>query len=178
MLEKVKMHPNLVTATRDAELNTSRWQSRDYHDIIAECSKISLDCYESSLPEEMPSGFSNMGSNCGIADPEDAGSRRYGAELNLEDVLKIPTSAMLSQALEVAEVKNLAHFLDEQSTAPPTPLSLSTASGLPYSHTGLSVKTNLPAETAMEATPENTPVKVRLTFFYWFVFNGSRGKWV
>lgn len=165
MLEKVKMHPNLVTATRDAELNISRWQSRDYHDIIAECSKISLDGYESSLPEEIPSGFTNMGPNSCLEDKFST-TQTLGSELNLEDVLKIRTSTFISQAMDIPDMHSLAQFIEEfPGTAPPTPLSISSSSGLPYSHTGLTIKTNLPAETAMEATPENTPVKVCCILF-------------
>ncbi|ODN00089.1 Hamartin, partial [Orchesella cincta] len=164
MLEKVKMHPHLVTATKEGELNPARWRSRDYHDIISECSKISLDGYESSLPEEMPSGFSNLGSNTGNINERRV--QNSTAELSLEDVLKIPNTTMFSQAMSTSDLNSLVNYIDDFSnTAPPTPLSVTTgsSSNVPMSHTGLTVRTNLPlpTETAMEATPENTPVKDR-----------------
>ncbi|CAL8113121.1 unnamed protein product [Orchesella dallaii] len=162
MLEKVKMHPHLVTATKEGELNPARWRSRDYHDIISECSKISLDGYESSLPEEMPSGFSNLGSNSGSI--QERKVQNCSAELSLDDVLKIPTT-LFSQAMSSSDLNSLVTYIDDFSnTAPPTPLSVNTgSSNVPLSHTGLTVRTNLPlpTETAMEATPENTPVKDR-----------------
>lgn len=158
MLEKVKMHPNLVTATREGEMSTARWQSRDYHDIIAECSKISLDGCETSLPEEIPSSFTNLGTN----EESGFGMKRYGMEFNVVDVLSIPTSTLLSQALDNSDLSSLGQLIDDYSnTAPPTPLSVTASSSAPFSqHGGHTVKTSLPAETAMEATPENTPVKV------------------
>jgi len=159
------MHPHLVTATKEGELNPARWRSREYHDIITECSKISLDGYESSLPEEIPCGFTNLGSNSGSIN----GRRVHNcsAELSLDDVLKIPNTTLFSQAMSTSDLNSLVNYIDDFSnTAPPTPLSVTTTGSssnvVPLSHTGLTVRTNLPlpTETAMEATPENTPVKV------------------
>jgi len=53
MLETVKMHPMLVTATKESEVLATRWKSKEYHEIIAECSQVSLDVLESGLAEEI-----------------------------------------------------------------------------------------------------------------------------
>jgi hypothetical protein len=53
MLETVKMHPMLVTATKESELSPSRWRNKEYHEIIAECAQVSLDVLESGLAEEI-----------------------------------------------------------------------------------------------------------------------------
>ncbi|XP_074655191.1 hamartin-like isoform X2 [Tubulanus polymorphus] len=46
MLERVRMHPLLVTASKDQEVSTSRWKHMEIHDIIIECAKMSLDVIE------------------------------------------------------------------------------------------------------------------------------------
>ena len=43
MLNHVKMHPSLVTQTRDYEKTASRWKRMELHDIIVESSRYSLD---------------------------------------------------------------------------------------------------------------------------------------
>ena len=45
MLNTVKMHPMLVTQTRDNEKLASRWKRMELHDIIVESSRYSLGDY-------------------------------------------------------------------------------------------------------------------------------------
>ncbi|XP_036454089.1 TSC complex subunit 1a isoform X3 [Colossoma macropomum] len=61
MLEHVRIHPELVTGTKDYELDPNRWKRFETHDIVIECAKVSLDpkeasCEEgySSLPDHVP----------------------------------------------------------------------------------------------------------------------------
>ncbi|XP_072521310.1 TSC complex subunit 1a isoform X2 [Salminus brasiliensis] len=61
MLEHVRIHPELVTGTKDYELDPIRWKRFETHDIVIECAKVSLDpkeasCEEgySSLPDHVP----------------------------------------------------------------------------------------------------------------------------
>jgi len=134
MLDKVKMHPSLVTGTKEGELAPNRWKSKEYHDVIAECSKISLDVFESSFPEEVNKAFSGLVK-------ESSSSTSCVASENMENtIFKLPMSNLISQAMS-SEMTNLSTYIDDSNTAPPTPLSVH-------------------LETAMEATPENTPVKV------------------
>ncbi|XP_064649167.1 hamartin-like isoform X2 [Lineus longissimus] len=46
MLERVRMHPQLVTSSKEKEMSTSRWKSMEIHDITIECAKMSLDMIE------------------------------------------------------------------------------------------------------------------------------------
>lgn len=48
LLETVRMHPLLVTATKDSELNSVRWKEMEPHDVVVECAKLSLDYYQVS----------------------------------------------------------------------------------------------------------------------------------
>jgi hypothetical protein len=46
MLERVRMHPQLVTGSKEKEMSTSRWKTMEIHDITIECAKMSLDMIE------------------------------------------------------------------------------------------------------------------------------------
>ncbi|KAK9955232.1 hypothetical protein ABG768_015118 [Culter alburnus] len=56
MLEHVRIHPELVTGTKDHELDPSRWKRFEIHDIVIECAKVSLDPKEASCEE----GYASM----------------------------------------------------------------------------------------------------------------------
>uniref|UniRef100_W5MEW3 TSC complex subunit 1a n=1 Tax=Lepisosteus oculatus TaxID=7918 RepID=W5MEW3_LEPOC len=56
MLEHVRIHPELVTGTKDHELDPTRWKRFEVHDIVIECAKVSLDPKEASCEE----GYSTM----------------------------------------------------------------------------------------------------------------------
>uniref|UniRef100_A0A8C6KUD5 TSC complex subunit 1b n=1 Tax=Nothobranchius furzeri TaxID=105023 RepID=A0A8C6KUD5_NOTFU len=51
MLEHVRVHPELVTGTKDHELDPTRWKRYEIHDIVIECAKVSLDPKEASCEE-------------------------------------------------------------------------------------------------------------------------------
>ncbi|XP_021953152.1 hamartin isoform X2 [Folsomia candida] len=170
MLEKVKMHPALVTSTKEGELLPQRWRSKEYHQVIAECSKISLDVYESSFPEEITPTFTRLGSLEFDSDPAASSSAttiaRGGSlttttlgDWTIESLLKLPPSSLISQSMRTSDLTSLVTYLDDtSSTAPPTPLSVGGGGGPIL----LNRTTTSPPETAMEATPENTPIRVQL----------------
>ena len=56
IMSTVKMHPLLVTHTRDHEKSTDRWKRMEVHDIIVDSSRISLLSQESSKEEELEYG--------------------------------------------------------------------------------------------------------------------------
>ncbi|XP_073456647.1 hamartin [Aquarana catesbeiana] len=51
MMEHVRIHPELVTGSKDHELDPGRWRRLETHDIVVECAKISLDPNEASYEE-------------------------------------------------------------------------------------------------------------------------------
>ncbi|XP_054600706.2 TSC complex subunit 1b isoform X1 [Nothobranchius furzeri] len=59
MLEHVRVHPELVTGTKDHELDPTRWKRYEIHDIVIECAKVSLDPKEASCEE----GYATMPEN-------------------------------------------------------------------------------------------------------------------
>ncbi|KAM9446093.1 TSC complex subunit 1a isoform 2-T2 [Clarias gariepinus] len=71
MLEHVRIHPELVTGTKDYELDPIRWKRFETHDIVIECAKVSLDpkeasCEEgySSLPDHVPQRLIDSSRSC------------------------------------------------------------------------------------------------------------------
>ncbi|XP_052220850.1 hamartin-like isoform X5 [Dreissena polymorpha] len=51
MLERVRLHPHLITGTKEQETSTQRWKKKECHDIIVECNKMSLDPIEGTWEE-------------------------------------------------------------------------------------------------------------------------------
>ncbi|XP_060763390.1 TSC complex subunit 1a isoform X2 [Neoarius graeffei] len=71
MLEHVRIHPELVTGTKDYELDPIRWKRFETHDIVIECAKVSLDpkeafCEEgyTSLPDRVPRQLGDSSRSC------------------------------------------------------------------------------------------------------------------
>ncbi|GFU02012.1 hamartin [Nephila pilipes] len=62
MLERVRLHPLLVTASKETELSALRWKKMAYHDVIVECASISLDAIEGIL-EPVRSKHPTLSSN-------------------------------------------------------------------------------------------------------------------
>lgn len=51
MMEHVRIHPELVTGSKDHELDPRRWKRLETHDVVIECAKISLDPSEASYED-------------------------------------------------------------------------------------------------------------------------------
>ncbi|CAO2598425.1 Tsc1 [Lemmus lemmus] len=51
MMEHVRIHPELVTGSKDHELDPRRWKTLETHDVVIECAKISLDPTEASCED-------------------------------------------------------------------------------------------------------------------------------
>lgn len=71
MMEHVRIHPELVTGSKDHELDPRRWKRLETHDVVIECAKISLDPAEAS-PEDSYSlsrSFARLPHRTATADP-------------------------------------------------------------------------------------------------------------
>jgi len=60
MLDTVRMHPMLVTHSRDQEKTSNRWRKMELHDVIVESSKYSLVREESAKEDSCNSGASDV----------------------------------------------------------------------------------------------------------------------
>ncbi|XP_033099005.1 hamartin-like [Anneissia japonica] len=48
LLQRMRIHPRLITDTYSKEIDASRWRKMEAHDVLMECAKVSLD-YSSEL---------------------------------------------------------------------------------------------------------------------------------
>lgn len=46
LLDTVKVHPLLVTATKETEISPARWKKMEPHDVVFECARLSLEYNE------------------------------------------------------------------------------------------------------------------------------------
>lgn len=51
MLERVRLHPHLISETREKEMDAKRWKSLEDHDVIVQCAKMSIDQIEGTWEE-------------------------------------------------------------------------------------------------------------------------------
>ncbi|XP_019741224.1 hamartin-like isoform X2 [Hippocampus comes] len=66
MLDQVRVHPELVSGTQDSEVDPSRWRRLEVHDIIMECSRVSLDPLEYSCDDHklVPPPLTHLDQTC------------------------------------------------------------------------------------------------------------------
>lgn len=140
MLDSVRMHPSLVTASKDAEISATRWKKMEHHDIVIECGRFTLDkCREEIL------GVVN--SRC--TPPLDQSSITC-APINIcggvtTEISNGEDDTFWSPSMTVPPHSPAQTASHEPRSAPPTPNN---------NRSGTS-----PPEAAIEATPETTPVK-------------------
>ncbi|KAL3871551.1 hypothetical protein ACJMK2_039542 [Sinanodonta woodiana] len=65
MLERVRLHPNLITGTKESEIAPQRWRAMETHDVLVECAKLSLDLIEGTW-EELHCPFTSLRYNSQI----------------------------------------------------------------------------------------------------------------
>lgn len=162
LLETVKVHPLLITASKDSETSTARWKKMEPHDIVNECARLSLEYADHSQ--------TFRSSDC---TPRYITPIRPTASLglNVQEIKHISQITLTSFA--PVELPSLTNKLDSiwspsnvvLATPPPTALS-HTSTPTPnlqqYQFSAVHVNTAdgySPPETAIEATPETTPMK-------------------
>nr|XP_031840496.1 hamartin [Nomia melanderi]XP_031840497.1 hamartin [Nomia melanderi] len=141
MLDSVRMHPLLVTASKDAEISAARWKKMEHHDVMAECGRFTLDkCREevfntvnsrSTPPPDHSSICTPINTSGGLASSEIANGE--------DETFWSPSMTVPPQSPPFPATSH------EQRSAPSTPNN---------NRSGTS-----PPEAAVEATPETTPVK-------------------
>ncbi|XP_008122361.2 hamartin [Anolis carolinensis] len=73
MMGYVRIHPELVTGSKDHELDPRRWKRLETQDVVIECAKISLDPAEASYEDGYSSAAQQAGLHMphhGLPDPE------------------------------------------------------------------------------------------------------------
>lgn len=141
MLDSVRMHPFLVTASKDIEISATRWKKMEHHDIMAECDRFTLERCREEVFGAVNSRFTP---------PLDHST--HFVPLNISGGV---TTTEISNGDEET-------FWSPSMTVPPHSPSFqstshevrSTPSTPNNNRSGTS-----PPEAAVEATPETTPVK-------------------
>ncbi|XP_014230737.1 hamartin [Trichogramma pretiosum] len=172
MLDSVRMHPLLITMSKELETSSLRWKKMEHHDVVAECSRFSLldkisrdetvslanmrftpvsDTYSYTYTpvsnSEFP--FSELMDNCNI--PNGNHESFWSPSMSV-----VAHSPPMPASLQVTPLSLMSHM--DTKSAPPTPGIISNNSNFSGQMIGVRSRTS-PPEAAVEATPETTPVK-------------------
>ena len=145
MMENVRLHPLLITETKESELTRNRWKGLETHQLILECAKLCLDPMESTCEDTCGSFFIlSMNSESTFdAVPLPTSWLMYAAENNFwSPSLALPSSASISSTPR-----------GSSSSVPHTPVYPISAPTLKQ----IGRVAESPPEAAIEATPETTP---------------------
>ncbi|CAL4074655.1 unnamed protein product, partial [Meganyctiphanes norvegica] len=149
MLERVRLHPLLVTGTTQSELSRSRWIGLEPHQLIHECAKLCLDPIEATCEDGGGSWFNvvNVTSTSG------------SFEISSNDIVTMPNSWMLNAVENSFWSPSLAKSPAPQMTSRSNTSVPNTPVYPILTPTQPSVRqvAESPPEAAIEATPETTP---------------------
>nr|XP_034183877.1 hamartin isoform X1 [Osmia lignaria]XP_034183886.1 hamartin isoform X1 [Osmia lignaria]XP_034183894.1 hamartin isoform X1 [Osmia lignaria]XP_034183904.1 hamartin isoform X1 [Osmia lignaria] len=140
MLDSVRMHPLLVTASKDTEISATRWKKMEHHDVMAECGRFTLDKCREEVFNTTNSRSTPPLDYSSVCIPISAGGGIASSEIinGEDDTFWSPSMTVPPQSPQFPATSH------EQRSAPSTPNNRSGTS---------------PPEAAVEATPETTPVK-------------------
>ncbi|XP_037536720.1 TSC complex subunit 1a [Nematolebias whitei] len=135
ILEHVRVHPELVTGTQDTELDPSRWRRYEVHDIVIECSRLSLDPLESSCEEDIYSTPSPRPPSVTFPLPyPDLSSAPYDSELVSSSGSSVrghlPQLTLSASTLQADDVTWSPSSQCGLSTPPPEPTAIVSAPSL------------------------------------------------
>ncbi|XP_051551164.1 hamartin-like isoform X2 [Myxocyprinus asiaticus] len=95
MLEHVRIHPELITGTKDYEVDPIRWKRFEPHDIVIECAKVSLDPKEASCEE----GYSSLSDHMPRCPVDHS---RSSSELSIHEITSVTPMATVRQSLSLS----------------------------------------------------------------------------
>ncbi|XP_029367310.1 TSC complex subunit 1a isoform X2 [Echeneis naucrates] len=152
MLEHVRVHPELITGTQDYELDMSRWRCYEVHDIVIECSRLSLDPLEASCEEDMSSPLRDSPSSS-------PGPARLSSPLPVLDLTFSPVTESISGSGGL-----VSPSLSGCLTLPQLTFNTSWTQGddvtwSPSSQCGMSTPPSEPAASPLSGFPSTSGVK-------------------
>ncbi|XP_043514141.1 hamartin isoform X1 [Frieseomelitta varia] len=141
MLDSVRMHPLLVTASKDTEISAARWKKMEHHDVMAECDRFTLDKYREEVFRTANSRSTPPLDYSSVCNPINISGGIASSEISNgeDDTFWSPSISVPPHSPQFPVTSH------EQRSAPSTPNN---------NKSGTS-----PPEAAVEATPETTPVK-------------------
>ncbi|XP_043230031.1 hamartin-like isoform X1 [Amphibalanus amphitrite] len=125
LLQHVRMHPLLVTGSNSTETSPHRWQRKETHDIVAECSHFSLDILEASAMDNVSGPLWSLSAHdeADALGPTDVGLGDQEV-LGIHDILCSPATFAARSAAGEAEGGTGCETAVEatpESTPAPTP---------------------------------------------------------
>ncbi|XP_041368930.1 hamartin-like [Gigantopelta aegis] len=166
MLERVRLHPYLITGSRDSEMTKDRWKRMETQDIVVDCAKLSLDSLEGTW-EELHCPIFARGRYRTAPKLSDSNMDVSGS---LHSSLNQPQPPYQEKWLEFCEelpcldlnMKNSPSLIlglstppSSQRTTPATSFMDTSASSLPPSFAGTNPTT--PVLPSKDGTPRQTP---------------------
>ncbi|XP_032814581.2 hamartin isoform X2 [Petromyzon marinus] len=106
MVERVRVHPELVTGTKEYEMDTSKWKKYETQDVVIECAKVSLDSKEASSEEGFCPVPDQLPLHCLSQATPDV-SLQSGASLS-GSISTTPTSSRMSHSSTPMRVRRLS----------------------------------------------------------------------
>ncbi|XP_011314218.1 hamartin [Fopius arisanus] len=142
MLESVRLHPLLVTASKDVETNAARWKKMEHHDVVAECGRFALDRSREEILAPINLRATPIPDHLCPYTPVSVAEGLSGTRTTNgdEDSFWSPSMAIPPHSPPPLSAPSL-----EPRSTPSTPNNNRSNSS--------------PPEAAVEATPETTPVK-------------------
>lgn len=168
MLDTVKMHPLLVTASPEIEIAPARWKKMEANDVIMECANFSVESTEKSRED---CWFMNRDASFKLkVPPKDYAAAMLEATRRASSGKTGPLSMPAVGTYSIELPKDCEIWSPTIFTGASTPPQESTSiPHTPIAQVGSYVvmspgayaaqEGNSPPEAAIEATPESTPVK-------------------
>ncbi|KAH8306230.1 hypothetical protein KR018_004895, partial [Drosophila ironensis] len=159
LLDTVRVHPMLLTATPETEVNNTRWKEMEPHDVVMECANLSLPVLlpeasneDGSYAYPMTPGYSRMTSNTSntdcsyqLRDFQQTKARFSRFDSSEQGPIWSPHNEFASSGSAIPLTPTASFILPIQPIQPVQQMVGMTGSS--------------PPETAVEATPETTPLK-------------------
>lgn len=146
LLQRTRVHPLLVTASKDAELSSERWKKKQPYDILVECGQHTLDPKEHISDNDEPSspppgilGGSNAASPMPLLQPPPKGMFAKGEPIVSSSLVSTPCWSPV-EACGLGPAWRTVGY------------SRSLSCEKPFEST----EAGLPLDLAIEATPEET----------------------
>lgn len=174
LLETVRLHPMLITATVETEMNSERWKEKQPHDVVVECIQLSLPMKYEDITSTDGGSCSSGRTSAVIVTTSATAASTFHQLTTTSTIGRQPyrepqqrligglgggggnTSVLWSPYHEII---NSSHTPLTPTPAPyMMPLTSSSASSVINQGT-LGVSGCSPPEAAVEATPETTPLK-------------------
>ncbi|KAL1517767.1 hypothetical protein ABEB36_001491 [Hypothenemus hampei] len=156
MMDTVKMHPCLVTTSKENETTTERWKKMAVHDVIVECERFSLDITD-RCPHDTCQNTTEFRSRSGTMNSTVGSSSVNEPSYHQQNVRSLASLQMSG---------NSEPFFSPSQVYQIQTSILGESSGVHRHIQGVINRVNYPTtqdgsppEAAIEATPETTPIR-------------------